>query len=254
METQYIRPTIRNRKFGNAEKGEISPDSFLGRIITQKPKKVVNEKLRKIDNFTFYAKESMNVVKLRYTNAVHWVKHCRYHNLPVHEAIHELGIAMTLMKNEEERLEKLMNLEENQTEENKKESFSKRLEELINLEKKQIKENQTKEKEKEKEKLPDVNFDSKAKIMKNGKCVTFKPLEHLHKKYYSKCIRPPIEEKVQMYHLLGFPKWYLMNMLSSDEILKKRKKMLEQLIEDVFSKYDGKKPSKTKPKTIFKKK
>jgi len=142
---------------------------------------------------------------------------------------------MTLIQSEKERFEILQVVTE------KSEQTQKEMKE-------KIKENKIKV-----EPIPSVEFGTTVKIMKKGTLVKFKPLASLHKKYFSKFVRPPITEKVQMYHLLKYPEWYLIKMLESDGKRKKRKAVMEELIVKVFTKYDSKKPSKVKPKTALQK-
>lgn len=229
-----IRPSLKKRSKTNST-GVISDDSFLGKILNPPSTHYHKSKVTPIDNFDFYHKTCLSKAKNDYTSAVNFLKYCRFHGFKIDIAIDRLAFAMDFLNREEDRLEILKKLNEEK------------------LEKEKTKQEKEKEKEKKKEHIPIVNFNSSVKIVRNGKTMKLKPFVYLHAKYYSKNIRPSIEEKVKMYHLLGYPEHFLMKMLSSDEKLRERKKVVEELFVKVFSKYEGKKPSKSKPKSFIQK-
>lgn len=236
----YIRPKIRTLKPKPEEPvpvNQADANAILegvrerSRALERKVKILENKKyqLCPIDNFDFYSKTILKQAESRFKAAVNNLKRMRNDGFPIKGAVDELGNAMTLLENEKKRLEELRVLDE------------------------KIKLKEEQEKGPEKESLPVVDFDTIVEIKKGEKTLKVKPLAVLHKKYFSKGIRPPIDEKVRMYHLLGFPEWYLIKMIEGNEKAKEKKKILEKLIVDVFAKYDGKKTSKAKPKSLIKK-
>jgi hypothetical protein len=77
------------------------------------------------------------------------------------------------------------------------------------------------------------------------------PMRLMYESYHSKCVLMPIDEKVKLYHQLGYPKWYLEKMILSRERRLSRKGEMEEMIERVFGKYMSKgKGSTPKPKTL----
>jgi hypothetical protein len=77
------------------------------------------------------------------------------------------------------------------------------------------------------------------------------PLRILYETYHSNGVMIPIDEKVKIYHQLGYPKWYLEKMILSREKRLSRKGEMEEMIERVFGKYMSKgKGSTPKPKTL----
>ena len=246
MQTSYIRPKTRTLKPKPEEPVPVNQADATAilegtrersRELERKVKKKnllenIKYQLCPIDNFGFYSNTIMKQAESRFKAAVNKLKHLRNIGFPIKDAVDELGNAMTLLENEKKRLEELRVLDEK----NK----------LKELQKEQ-------EKGPEKEPFPVVDFNTIVEIKKGGKTLKVKPLAVLHKKYFSKGIRPPIDEKVRMYHLLGFPEWYLVKMIEGDEKAKEKKKMLEKLLVDVFAKYDSKKTSKPKPKSLIKK-
>jgi hypothetical protein len=251
QERSYIRPTIHTRKPKPDELVRVNQvdTAVILESIRERSRKL-ERKLKKkkpsfiesenknyqlcpIYNFDFYSKTILKQAESRYKVVVSNLKHMRNYGFPIKDAVDELGNAMILIENEKKRLEELRILDEK-----------------IKMEEE---EKLQKEKELEKEPLPDVNFDTIVEIKKGGKTSKVKPIAVLHKKYFSKGIRPPIAEKVRMYHLLGFPEWYLVKMIEGDEKANEKKKILEKILIDVFAKYDGKKTSKPKPKSLIKK-
>jgi len=225
----FIRPKIRTRLNYCSASGKwerpvpltesdkpLDTDSFVGQILSNTEVKKYEFKLQPILNFEFYFTACLKQVEERYTRAVSNLKNLRKNELPINRAVDELGNALILMENEKVRLEKLKEV----------------------LNKEPVKNN-------DKEELPNVSFNSIVELKK--------PLATLHKKYYSNGICPPLEIKIYAYNLLCFPEWYLLKMVESYKNKKKIKRDMEKLIVDVFTKYDKKKPSKSKPKSKLQK-
>ncbi|MDA9847151.1 hypothetical protein N9C10_04405 [Flavobacteriaceae bacterium] len=202
---------------------------------------------RPIDNFESYANACMEVAKERYAvaketydKAVTNLRRCRSNNLGIRDELIELHGAMVSLQNldlkkEEERLLKMRELQEIQKTEDPPDVPSR-----MSL-------------------LPKVEMDRvhvELKVQKKSKNVKVKlttPLMDLREKYYKNLKRPPIVEKIRVYHKLGYPDWYLEKMLESQQKQVQKKPEMETWFRSVFDKYDAKKPSKAKPKTMLQK-
>ncbi len=108
--------------------------------------------------------------------------------------------------------------------------------------------------QKEKVNVPD-NMDHVVvdlKVMKSGKIKAYigAPMAEIHENYYSKGVRPPLIEHLRALKRFGYPDWVLENVVKNHEKLPEKKKMMEEVIEQVFGKYSNSKPSKPKKKTV----
>ena len=246
----YIRPRIRAaKKMPETEPPvdhaavEQMMDRFGTKVVERKP-----DPYRPIENFEFYsstclivAGERYEEAKKMYKTAVEYVRVCRAQNIDILYAVTLLQKSMENMDNlrvekEEERLEKMRELEVvNQLLELPASDSSLLLP------------------------LPTVDMSHvyvTTKVQKKSNRVKVKlttPLIDLSENYYQKLKRPPIADKIRVYSKLGYPSWYLEGMLVSYGKQLQRKPEIERLIEIVFDKYDAKKPSKSKPKSMIQK-
>jgi hypothetical protein len=234
----YIRPrmkSIKKKETPDPEQLKIASQAIMERMTKRmivKKKSPSYSDYKPIMNFEFYYSMSMNTCKKKYIDAVRNLKDCRKYGFLITEAVNDLDIAMTFMKAEETRLEKMKELQ----------VF------IPTIPCKVI------------EPLPErIEMDHvvvNLKVQKKSKNVKVKmttPLLDLYEKYYKNLKRPPIGDKIRLYNKLGYPEWYLEKMLESYTKQMKRKPEIEQFIISVFAKYDAKKPSKTKPKTLLQK-
>jgi hypothetical protein len=183
------------------------------------------------------AKQRYVGAKERYTSAVTNLHRCRSINTDIRDALRELHGAMVSLQNldlkkEEERLLKMRGLQEI---------------------------HKTEDPPVVQSLLPKVEMDRvhvELKVQKKSKHVKVKlitPLLDLHQKYYKNLKRPPIVEKIRVYNKLGYPEWYLEKMLEYYQKQVQKKPEMEIWFRSVFDKYDAKKPSKAKPKTMLQK-
>jgi hypothetical protein len=247
----YIRPRIRVAATKKTKTSSSDVQIAAEKIMSRFNKNVSVSKpptYKPIENFEFYAKTCLVVAKNRYEEAKHEYKMsvdyllmCRTQNLNIFYAVKELQEAMLKMKKlevkkEEERIEKMRELEK-----------------IHYLEKEVV----VVEESSPLPLLPIVDINHvcvNLKVQKKSKNVKVKlttPLLDLHEKYYKNLIRPPIVEKILTYSKIGYPEWYLEKMLVSHGKQLQRKPEMKKFIETVFAKYDAKKPSKTKPKTLI---
>lgn len=246
MSSYLIRPRIREKKVSTSATpvDPLAAEKILSRF---KSKEIVKkpDPYRPIENFEYYAssrlkvaKEKFAIAKKDYKYAVQNLRECRYKNLPIYDALRILHRAMADLetfdiKKEEEKIEKMRELQEIHKVEHPPKV--------------------------EKPSFPNVDMNHvyvSLKVQKKSKNVKVKlstPLLELHEKYYKNLKRPPIVEKIRVYSKIGYPEWYLEKMLNAHEKQMKKKKEIEKLIVDVFTKYDAKKPSKSKPKTTLQK-
>lgn len=214
-----IRPRIRPKK-KKVEKQEVNTEVFKSETVRHKFVE------KPIHDFDFYYEFSYKYAKRRYDSAVNQVKYCRQYGFHIHGALEELALAIEFLNSETARLEKMKEVNAQKTDE-----------EEVEPEKKKV----------EKEPLPNVSFDSSVVVKKKK----VQPFVELHKKYYSKNIRPPIKDKIIAYHRLGYPNWFLEKVLESHNKQQAKKPEIEKFINSVFSKYDGKKTSKPVTRSLL---
>jgi hypothetical protein len=248
MKKAYIRPKIRPAKKNKTDSEPVDPllaEKILSRFLKEE-KVVKTTPHRPISEFEFYAKTRLNNAKnlyeeanKKYKSAVNYLHECRRHNLDIFDAVNKLHIAMKELeifdvKKEEEKIKKMRELQE-------------------------IHKIETPPPPIKKSTIPNVDMNHvhvNLKVQKKSKNVKVKlttPLLDLHEKYYKNLKRPPIAEKIRVYSKLGYPEWYLEKMLTSYGNQMKRKQDIEKFIDNVFSKWDGKKTSKAKEKSLVQK-
>ena len=72
----------------------------------------------------------------------------------------------------------------------------------------------------------------------------------LNTMYYSKGVKPPIEERVMAFREAGYPDWYLVEMLKKDHKAKENEDALGEFIYTVFGNMDNKKVTAPKKRTL----
>jgi len=90
-------------------------------------------------------------------------------------------------------------------------------------------------------------------IGKNGKIkIKICPeMADLHEKYYSKGIKPKIEERIKALKTFGYPDEVLLSVIADDEKRKKDAPILEEFIKSIFGDFLDKRPTAPKKKNLY---
>lgn len=93
------------------------------------------------------------------------------------------------------------------------------------------------------------------KVLKSGKVrvSASAPMDIIHRKYHINAVRPPLEEFIMALKTFRYPDWMLEKVLNSYENAPILKAQMDKVIDQVFSKYSTKTPTKPKKQTLSKK-
>ena len=75
-------------------------------------------------------------------------------------------------------------------------------------------------------------------------------LIRLNMMYYSKGVKPPIEERVMAFREAGYPDWYLVDMLKKDQNAKDNMANIDDFVFKIFGDVENKKVTAPKKKTL----
>jgi len=90
-------------------------------------------------------------------------------------------------------------------------------------------------------------------VGKNGKVKVriCSEMAHLHEKFYSKGIKPKIEERIKAMKTFGYPDEVLLDAISNDEKRKKQAPSLDEFIKSIFGDFVDKRPTTQKKKNLY---